>query len=77
MATKALQKQALLAVCSCYYYDLANEAEYMTSEDLQMIVNDPFYCHKINDDELSDCPQWQYEHAEQKRDELREDGINV
>ena len=77
MASVQLQKKALLAVCSCYYYDLVNEVENMTSEDLNMIVNDQYYCHKINDDDYTDCPQWQHEHAETIKDGLREDGINV
>ena len=77
MATEALQKKALMAVCACYYYDLANEAYAMTSEDLNMIIEKPYYCHLINDDDLHDCPEYQAEQAEILRDSLREEGINV
>jgi hypothetical protein len=77
MASEQLKRKAEQAVCACYYYELVNAVDDMTSEDLQMIVNDPFYCHKINDDEMDDCPQWQHEHAETIKDGMREDGIHV
>lgn len=77
MATKALQAQALKAVCACYFWDLSNEVEYMTSEDLNMIINKPYYCHYINGEDTPDCPEYQAEQAETIKDALREDGINA
>jgi hypothetical protein len=77
MATQALKNEAMQAVCACYYYELVNEIDNMTSEDLHMIINKPFYCHYINGEDIPDCPEYKQEQAENTRDSLREDGIAV
>lgn len=78
MASDKLKAQALAAVCSCYYYDLQNNINEMTSEDLGMIVRQPYICHYLNnedEDEINDCPLIRHERAEEIRDSRREDGI--
>ena len=77
MSITKLKQQAQLKVCACYYYDLANEIDNMTAEDLQLIIDNPYYCHTLNDDEVAECPEYQTEQAEVIRDGLREDGINA
>ena len=72
-----LEAKAKHIACACYYYDIANEAENMTDEDLMAIVADPYYAHKVNMDDMSECPEYQAEQAETIRDSLREDGENV
>lgn len=72
-----LEQQAKQAVCACWYYDLANEAEYMTADDLKAIIADPYHVHKVNMDDLNECPMYQAEQAETIRDARREDGENV
>lgn len=77
MATEALKEEAKKAVCSCYFWDLCNAMDDMTSEYLNMIINKPYYCHYINGEDTPDCPEYQTERAEAIRDGMKEDGINV
>ena len=37
-AREKLEKAALMAVCSCYYYDLADTIDSMTDKELEEIV---------------------------------------
>lgn len=58
MASEKLKRQAQLKVCACYYYELQTAIDDMTSEDLRIIINKPYYCHLLNDDDLNDCPEY-------------------
>lgn len=33
-----LEKSALMAICACYYYDLADTIDSMTDKELEVIV---------------------------------------
>ena len=72
-----LQEQATRNICACYWYDFQNVLPDLTLEDLYKIIEQPYYAHIINDDDLSECPEYQMEQAEIIRDGLREDGQNV
>lgn len=74
---QALEEEAKKACCACWYYDIANEAEYMGIEDLKAIIADPYHAHRVQEDGedwQEDCPQYQAEQAETIRDARREDG---
>lgn len=72
-----LEKQALLSVCACYYYDAADNIDTASDEDLELMIADGYIGHRDDEDELEDCYEYQAELAERARDGAREDGIDV
>lgn len=58
MASEALKKKAQQAICTCYFYDLANELDYLTSEELEHIIKYPQAGHLANDEPLTECPDY-------------------
>lgn len=45
---ETLEKEALKAVCSCWYYDLADTIEETPTEELQKVVDCGIYFHLQN-----------------------------
>ena len=86
-----LETQAKQAICSCWYYELANAIEETPDEELRKIIANPYHVHETMDEAgewEEDCTQYQAEYgvtpqeklmeqAEILRDSMREDGINV
>lgn len=69
MKREELETQAKKAVCSCWYYDLCNDIDATSDEDLAAIIANPAWCHIQNQsynpqpwpdylEELEDCPEW-------------------
>lgn len=70
MASQQLKQKAQQAVCSCYYWDLCNVIDEMEEKDLKAIVKDPYQPHKINKDDLKECPQWVNEQTNKMKKEI-------
>ncbi|HMT19420.1 MAG TPA: hypothetical protein PKD15_05265 [Candidatus Saccharibacteria bacterium] len=50
-ARDKLEKAALMAICACYYYDLADTVDSMTDAELEEIVaNKGVPCELCNED---------------------------
>lgn len=45
MSRETLEQEALQAVCSCWYYDLADQLDSTPDETLQAIINNSMYLH--------------------------------
>jgi hypothetical protein len=74
-----LEAEALQICCSCYYYDISDNIDTASDQDLHDLIADPYLPHRQEEEDmdLSECPQYMQEQAETIRDGLREDGINV
>ena len=48
MTREELETEAKRAVCSCWYYDLCNDIDTLTDEQLQKIINYPAWPHLEN-----------------------------
>ena len=51
MRRQELENKAIERVCSCYYYELKDSIDAMSEEELQRIIDRPFWGHI--DDELN------------------------
>lgn len=70
-----LEELAKMKVCTCYYYDLVDTIDSIPDGELRLICDTPYYSHVVQDDDLTECPEYMAEKAETIRDGLREDGI--
>lgn len=48
MSREDLEKQALTSVCSCWYYELSNDIETLSDDELNKIINNGMYLHLQN-----------------------------
>lgn len=58
MDRTTLEGQALLNVCACLYYDLADNLEQATDDDLQAIADDAQAGHLIMGEKRSECSEY-------------------
>lgn len=74
MERDTLEAEAKQAICACYYYDLCDNIEQASDEELRAIIADSYHAHEVMDDR-DECPEYQTEQAEKILDANREDGI--
>ena len=64
---EALEKQALMAISTDLYYDLADSIDAISSEELQEIIDESLHdyshctaCDKLIDLDINTNKEWQY-----------------
>lgn len=64
-----LKKQALKNICSCYYYELNNNLDEATRDDLEAMAEDAQYGHIMEGQPRSSCLELQHELIKERKKE--------